>query len=148
LSGGFSNLKATELEAIVVKKDQLVKVVGGSAVGFGLLGILVPRSLAKVFGVSFAKGEFVYVMRLAGAGNLGLGINMVLAREEDRQRLLTVSAAVDGLSAIFAAVAGVSWSLSKRSSILLTLTTSGVAALSLLAIREHETANDEQITSV
>jgi hypothetical protein len=114
-----------------MKNDQLAQVVGGSAVGFGALGLLFPRALAKVFGVSVANGEFTYVMRLAGAGNLGLGINMVLAGEEERKRLLAVSAAVDGISAVFAMAAGVSGSLSKRTSILLTLTTASVAALSI-----------------
>lgn len=130
-----------------MKNDQLTQVIGGSAVGFGVFGLLFPRGLAKAFGVSLASGEFVYVMRLAGAGNLGLGINMVLAGEAERERLLAVSAAVDGLSALFAAAAGVSGSLSKRTSLLLTLTTSSVAAISVLSIRRHRKTTDEQVTS-
>jgi hypothetical protein len=129
-----------------VKNDQLAQVVGGSAIGFGALGLLLPRGLGKAFGVSLDSGEFVYVMRLAGAGNLGLGINMVLAGEDERQRLLAISAAVDALSALFALAAGVSGSLSKRTSVLLTLTTASVAALSILSIRQHQTATDEQMT--
>jgi hypothetical protein len=118
-----------------MNNDQLTRLVGGSAVGFGALGLLYPRGLAKVFGVSLDSGEFVYVMRLAGAGNLGLGVNTVLAGEDERQRLLAISAAVDGLSALFALGGGVSGSLSKRTSSLLTLTTAGVSVLSVLSIR-------------
>jgi hypothetical protein len=130
-----------------MKNDQLTQVIGGSAVGFGVFGLLFPRGLAKVFGVSLASGEFLYVMRLAGAGNLGMGINMVLAGEAERERLLAISVAVDGLSALFAAAAGVSGSLPKRTSVYLTLTTSSVAALSLLSIRQHRKTTDERITS-
>jgi hypothetical protein len=74
---------------------------------------IVPRGLAKVFGVA-AHGEFVYVMRLTGAGNLGLGINLVLEGENERERLLAISVAVVGLSALFAVAAGVSGSCRSR----------------------------------
>jgi hypothetical protein len=129
-----------------MKDDQLTQVIGGSAVGFGVFGLVFPRGLAKVFGVSLTSGEFVYIMRLVGAGNLGLGTNMVLAGEDERDRLLAVSVAVDGLSALFAAAAGVSGSLSKRTSVLLTLTTSSAAALSLVSIRRRRKTTDEQAT--
>jgi hypothetical protein len=121
----------------------LAQVVGGSSVGFGALGLLFPRALGKIFGVSLESGEFDYVMRLAGAGNLGVGTNLVLAGEDERQRLLAIAAAVDGLSALFAIGAGVSGSLSKRTSVLLTLTTAGTAALSILSIRQRRKAIDE-----
>jgi hypothetical protein len=78
---------------------------------------------------------------------IGLGINMVLAGEEERQRLLAVSVAVDGLSALLAAAAGVSGSLSTRTSVLLTLTTSSVAALSILSIRPHRRTTNQRVTS-
>jgi hypothetical protein len=121
-----------------MENDRLAQIVGGSAVGFGVLGLFVPRGLAKVFGVSLDSGEFVYVMRLAGAGNVGLGINMIMAREDERQRLLGVSAAVDGISALFAIGAGVSGSMSRRTSMLLALTTASVAALSVFTIRQGQ----------
>ena len=70
-----------------MKDDQLTLVIGGSALGFGVFGLIFPRGLAKVFGVSLTSGEFVYVMRLAGAGNLGLGINMVLAGENETRTI-------------------------------------------------------------
>jgi hypothetical protein len=130
-----------------MKDARLAQMVGGSAIGFGTLGLLFPRRLATAFGVNLDSGESDYIMRLAGAGNLGLGINMVLAGEDERRRLLVISAVVDGISALFATSAGVSGSLPKRTSVFLTLTTASVAALSILSIRQDHTASCEKITA-
>jgi hypothetical protein len=117
-----------------VRDEQISQVVGSSAVAFGVLGMLLPRLLAKLLGTTTDTGEFVYLMRLAGAGNLGLGVNLLTASSEDRRRLLGIASAVDGLCCLFAVGAGFSGALSKRTGAMLAITTGSVAVTAAMPL--------------
>lgn len=114
--------------------DRVGQVVGGSAVAFGALAILCPRLLARLFGVRTDTGEFVYLTRFSGAGNVGLGINLLTARSDDRKRSLAVATAVDGLCCLFAVSAGLSGSLSPPTAVMMALTTGSVAATAAMPL--------------
>ena len=114
--------------------DRLTQAVGTAAIGFGVVGLLAPRLLAKAFGFRTDTGELAYLMRIAAAEDFGAGVNLLLTRTEDRTRPLAIAAAVDATCCLLALTAGRSGALTRRTAAMMAGTTAGVAATACLPI--------------
>jgi hypothetical protein len=117
-----------------VRENGISHAVGGSAVGFGVLGLLAPRLLSKLFDVKTDSGEFKYLVRLAGSESLGLGINLLSARGDARRRALVIATVVDASSCALAIAAGVSGDLPKWTAFRLALVTGAVAVTAAIRV--------------
>jgi hypothetical protein len=89
-----------------MSKQDLAKALGAVGAGFGVLSVLAPRTVAKVYGVPVTPGG-VQLQRLFGSRSLALAVLMLTAasdEETDRGLLvLAGSSALDSLTALASA---------------------------------------------
>ncbi len=111
--------------------ERIAQVVAASALGFGVLATVAPRSLARLFGIGDVNRDLVYLLRFAGIESVSLGVNLWSARDpRDRRRLLAMAAIVDGLESVLVLRAG----LSKRTALLIGASTGAVALTAALPL--------------
>jgi hypothetical protein len=104
--------------------ERIAQVVGASAIGFGVFATATPRPLSRLFGISDATSDLVYLLRFAGIESAALGVNLLSARDPSaRRRLLAMAAIVDGLDCVLSLRAG----LSRRTALLIGGSTGAVA---------------------
>jgi len=116
--------------------DQLTKAAGGIALGFGAAALFAPRALGNAYGLN-GTGETDALMRLYGSRTAGLGALAFLIKEpETRNRIIQVAAAISAVDTVAAILSGVTGATSARSSAMTALSTGGVTALCVAALRE------------
>jgi len=115
--------------------DNLAKLASGIALGFGAAALLAPRALGRVYGLN-GTGDTDALMRLYGSRTAGLGVLALGAREADaRNKVLGVAAAISAVDTVAAVFSGVTGATSARSSAMTAVSTAGVTALCVAAMR-------------
>lgn len=118
-----------------MSNDQLTKIAGGIALGFGGAALLKPRGLGRVYGLD-GNGDTDALMRLYGSRTAGLGALAFVTREPAlRSRVLQVAAAISAVDTAAAIFSGVTGATSVRSSAMTAASTAGVTALCVAALR-------------
>jgi hypothetical protein len=115
--------------------DQLTKVAGGLALGFGAAALLTPRTLGNLYGLK-GTGDTDALTRLYGSRTAGLGVLAFAVKEPStRELVLQVAGAISAVDAVGAVLSGVTGRTSARSSAMTALSTAGVSALCVAALR-------------
>lgn len=117
-----------------MRDDRLTEAVAAAAIGFGIVGGLAPRLLARALGFKADSDEFAYLMRIAAIEDLGAGINLLSARHRERKRLLAVAGGVDIACCLLAVRAGRSGGLTPRTATMMAVATCGVAVTAFLPV--------------
>ena len=116
--------------------DQLTKVAGGIALGYGAAALLAPRALGRIYGLN-GTGDTDALMRLYGSRTAGLGALAFAVKEPTARTLvLHVAAAISAVDTIGAVLSGITGATSARSSLMTAASTAGVTALCVAATRD------------
>lgn len=115
--------------------DNLTKLAGGIALGFGAAALFTPRALGSAYGLD-GTGDTDALMRLYGSRTAGLGVLALATKEPStRERIVQVAAAISAVDTVAAIFSGVTGATSARSSAMTALSTAGVTALCVAALR-------------
>ena len=118
-----------------MSNEQLTKVAGGIALGFGAAALFAPRALGNAYGLK-GTGDTDALMRLYGSRTAGLGVLAFATKEPPtRNRVLQVAAAISAVDTVAAVFSGVTGATSVRSSAMTAASTAGVTALCVAAMR-------------
>jgi hypothetical protein len=110
-----------------MSNDQLTKIAGGVGLGYGVAALFAPRALGRVYGVD-GTGD---TDALTGIGALAFAVK----DPTTRNRVLQVAAAISAIDTVSAIFGGVTRATSLRSSAMTALSTAGVTALCVKALR-------------
>jgi hypothetical protein len=84
--------------------DKAHQILAYGALGFGVTAILAPSVLRRSYGMTTESGELQYFGRMWGTRTAVLGaVAMAAQTDEDRRRLATLSAGMNGMDALVAA---------------------------------------------
>jgi len=118
-----------------MSNDQLTKIAGGVGLGYGVAALFAPRALGRVYGVD-GTGDTDALTRLYGSRTAGIGaLAFTIKDPATRNRLLQVAAAISAVDTVSAIFSGVTRATSMRSSAMTALSTAGVTALCVKALR-------------
>ncbi len=110
------------------------QVLAVGALGFGVLAVLAPGGLRRMYGMDAESSELTYFGRMWGSRTAAIGGLALAARdEEDRRRLAVMAVAMNGADALFAAATP---GLPARTRVMATLTSAGFAAAAGYALTE------------
>lgn len=115
--------------------DTIENVVGGASAAFGVAGLLAPRALAGVYGMTDPSGNFLFLARLWGTRTGLLGGLLLAAPASERRRLLTAATAMNAIDAVVALTSG---GLSVRTRLLAAATSGAFAAAGGFALTKTD----------
>lgn len=115
-------------------KKQSADALCAAAIGFGVVGLLAPRTLAKVIGVPAESGEVVASLRMIATRNIALGLVPRVVDVSDYGPFLTVAALMNGADSLLSFAAGASGKVNKRGAFTLSLLTAGLAAMAAMPV--------------
>lgn len=118
-------------EGVMMDKTQLVNVLGGGAVTFGVVAVAAPEAMHSGYGMA-STSTSRSLMRLWGTRTATLGVLAMRARDEDRDGWLLALAVMNGVDAVLS-VAGMRDGIPLRAGVGTAATSAVFAALLLVA---------------